>query len=538
MNTKRQIRLPIIISIAIAAGVLIGATMNNESSISNDLYGSILTFKEVLMYVDREYVDDVNSDQLIESAIQSMLEKLDPHSAFIPAEELALANAPLDGAFEGIGIEFNIFKDTIYVVAPLSGGPSEKAGLISGDKIITIDDENVAGINISNRGVIDRLRGTKGTEVTVGILRKSEKDLLYFTITRDKIPQYSVDVSYMINEDIGYIKVSRFAATTYHEFVEALSKLKSKGMQKLILDLQSNPGGYMDQAIKMVDELLGGDKLIVYTEGKRAAYNQRSRTSIGGIFEEQPLIVLIDEGSASASEILSGALQDHDRALIVGRRSFGKGLVQIPIDLALGSQLRLTISRYYTPSGRSIQKPYGKKPGDYDRELLRRFEHGEYFSADSISFADSLIFKTSKGRTVYGGGGIMPDHFVPFDTTLQTTYFRKLFTSNALREFTLKYYEEHKNALEKMEFATYKADFKVSEDILKGLIKTAEENGVTFNKEEFNISKPLIKVHVRAQIARLVWDNEGFYPIFNETNEIFQSALGLFEEAEALLAQK
>ncbi len=403
-NSDFQIRLPLLLTIAVAAGILIGATMADGSSSQNNLISGYLKFKEILTYVQRDYVDEVDTDELVETAINRMLEKLDPHSVYIPAKDLELAKSQLDGEFEGIGIEFQVIKDTIYVVSPLSGGPSEEVGLNSGDKIVKVDDEVVAGVGVDNRKVFELLRGKKGTEVEVGIKRKGVDDLLSFTIVRDKIPQESVDASYMIDDEIGYIKVSRFAATTYEEFHEALKKLDSLGMKKLVLDLQDNPGGYMDRAINMADELLSGNDMIVYTEGKQPRYNSEARAYREGIFENQPIIVLINEGSASASEIVAGALQDNDRALIVGRRSFGKGLVQMPIPLDDGSELRLTISRYYTPSGRSIQKPYEEGAKKYGEDILERFEHGELINPDSIHFDDSLKYETSKGRTVYGGG--------------------------------------------------------------------------------------------------------------------------------------
>lgn len=533
-NSGFQIRLPFLLALAVAAGILIGATMVDSSSPTNNLVNSYLKFKEILTYIQRDYVDEVNTDELVETAISKMLEDLDPHSVYIPAEELELAKSQLEGEFEGIGIEFNIFKDTIYVVAPLSGGPSEEIGLLSGDKIVEVDGKNVAGIGVDNQTVFKLLRGPKGSNVEVGVKRKGKDEILHFNITRDKIPQESIDVSYMVDNEVGYIKISRFAATTYDEFKRALIGLKDKGMKKLIIDLQGNPGGYMDRAINIVDELLAGNKLIVYTEGKQPRYNSEARAYKEGLFENQPVIVLLDEGSASASEIVAGALQDNDRALIVGRRSFGKGLVQMPIPLDDGSELRLTISRYYTPSGRSIQKPYGE--GDeYGMDLLNRYKHGELFNPDSIHFNDSLKFQTAKGRIVYGGGGIMPDFFVPLDTTdISVDYLRKLTNSNVFREYTLEYYEEHKGELEKMSFDNYYKNFQVSDKMLSKLVKLGESAGVPYKETEFKQSKDIIKNRVKALIARSVWGNEGAYPVFNETNDIFQQALKLFDKAEKL----
>jgi carboxyl-terminal processing protease len=528
--------LPLLFAITLAVGILTGATMADGKSRTGSILSSVLKFKEILTYIERDYVDKVETDELVETAITKMLEKLDPHSVYIPSEDLAIAKSQLEGEFEGIGIEFNIIKDTIYVVAPIIGGPSEKVGLMSGDKIIKVDGSQVAGNGVTNKQVFNKLRGKKGSKVNVSILRKGHNELLDFEITRDKIPQHSVDVNYMVDNEVGYIKISRFAATTYDEFKEALTTLKSQGMQKLILDLQGNPGGYMDRAINMADDFLANNQLIVYTEGKESRYNQKFKAHKKGLFEDGALIVLIDEGSASASEIVAGALQDNDRGLIVGRRSFGKGLVQMPISLSDGSELRLTISRYYTPSGRSIQKPYDET-SDYGHDIVSRFEHGEFFTKDSIKFNDSLKFETSKGRTVYGGGGIMPDFFVAIDTSKNTDYLKKLFTSNTIREYTLKYAEKNRKKLEKMSFDDYRKSFAVSDEMLDELIALAKSNKVEFKEKEFNKSKPVIQNNVKALIARNIWNSKGFYPIYNETNEVFQQALNLFQHAEELAAR-
>jgi carboxyl-terminal processing protease len=533
-NSRFYINLPIILAIGISAGILIGARMVDSGNRPSDLFSSIYKFREIITHVERDYVDPVEVNELVDSAIESMLEKLDPHSVYIPARDAALAKSQLDGGFEGVGIEFNILRDTIYVVAPISGGPSEKVGLMSGDKIIKIDDEDVAGTGITNRNVIDLLRGKKGSQVNVVIKRRGIDEPLDFTITRDRIPQHSIDVSYMVDHEIGYIKISRFAANTYDEFKEAFSKLKKQGMQKLILDLQGNPGGYMDRATSIVDEFLPADRLIVYTEGKRDRYASRAMSTARGNFLNNPLIVLIDEGSASASEIVAGALQDNDRALVVGRRSFGKGLVQMPIALSDGSELRLTISRYFTPSGRSIQRPYENGVREYNQDQLERFQHGEFFHSDSIKFNDTLEYKTNKGRIVYGGGGIMPDYFVPLDTSMNTEYLRKLFFNNTLREFTLKYYENNRERLHEMSYEDFRKNFKVTEQMLKELVKMGEEADAAFHKEQFERSKELLKLRIKAQIARSVWQEQGFYPIVNEANEVFQQALKLFDEAGQL----
>ncbi len=533
-NSSFQIKLPIIVFSTLAAGILIGATMANPESSKGTVLEGISRIKEILLHIDKNYVDEVDNDVLVESAIEGLLKELDPHSSYIPARDLEMVSADLKGNYEGIGIEFNIFKDTLYVVAPLSGGPSEAAGLQSGDKIISVNDESIAGIGLTNRQVHTYLRGEKGSEVQVKIKRRNSKEILDFTITRDKIPQFSVDASYMVDDKIGYIKVSRFSATTFTEFKDALDNLQTQGLEKLILDLQDNPGGYMDRAISMADEFLTDNAMIVYTKGKEKRYNTEARAVKEGSFESSPLIVLINEGSASASEIVSGAIQDNDRGLIVGRRSFGKGLVQMPIPLEDGSELRLTISKYYTPSGRSIQKPFGETPDEYRKEMLNRFEHGEYFVADSIEFNDSLKYTTKKGRVVYGGGGIMPDFFVALDTAQNSDYMNKLFYSNSLRQFTFGYYEDHKKSIDKMDRDDYIENYKVSEEMLNQLITLAEGNDVVFNEEDFKKSKELIKIYVKAYIARNAWNNEGFYPIINEQNEIFNEALKLFDQAEVM----
>lgn len=536
-NTKAQIRLPLFLSIAIAAGIFIGANMTSSTKGASDLAKSLHKFREILNYVDNNYVDEVETEDLVEKAITDMLEELDPHTAYIPKEEQEYSRSQLEGNFDGIGIEYNIFRDTIYVVAPLSGGPSERVGLLTGDKIIKVDDENVAGIGIKTRGVLDRLRGPKGTQVTVSILRKNNDDLLDFDIIRDKIPQFSVDASYMIDNEIGYIKVNRFTATTYDEFKSALDKLDEQGLQKLILDLTGNPGGYMSMAIQMADEFLPGDPMIVFTKGKEFRYNQEHRAGSAGLFEDRPLIVLIDEGSASASEIVSGAIQDNDRGLVVGRRSFGKGLVQMPIDLSDGSELRLTISRYYTPSGRSIQRSYEGGKDDYYSDIYNRYSSGELYNADSIHQNDTLKYQTAKGRTVYGGGGIMPDYFIPMDTAGNSTYLNKLFTTNAIREYSLTYSDNNRAKLESDGFDKYFEDFEVTEKMLKDLVVVAEESGLVYNDKQFKHSKDLIKLYLKAQIARGVWNNDGFYPVYNQSNEIYMQAIQLFDQAELIMAR-
>ncbi|MFD1188096.1 S41 family peptidase [Pontibacter rugosus] len=534
-NSPFQIKLPLYIGIALVVGVLLGATTFSPSS--NNPQGtakSYLKFRDILSYIDRDYVDTVDIEALTDHAITGMLQKLDPHTAYIPADELAMARSYLEGDFEGIGVEFNIFKDTIYVVSPLSGGPSEAAGIQAGDKIVEVNGESVAGIGITNEGVFKRLRGKQGSKVNLTIYRDAAKKPLKLTIERSKIPTSSVDVSYMVDNKTGYIKVSRFSANTYEEFKEALTKLQSKGLQQLILDLRGNPGGYMDHAIRMADEFVSGKKMIVYTDGKGNKYDSKTFAEQRGSFEEGPLIVLLDEGSASASEIVAGALQDNDRALVVGRRSFGKGLVQMPIPLNDGSELRLTISRYYTPSGRSIQKPYGKGMDNYEMDILNRFENGEYFHPDSSLYVDSLKYKTLNGRPVYGGGGIMPDVFVPRDTMELSHYLSQLYNKNVIREYTLNYYRKHRSSLEKMPFEKFNKNFEVSEKMLQEIVQMAREAGVDYNDAEFKRSKNLLRNNLKAFIARSVYGNDGFFPVLHQTDEELQQALKHFNRAQRL----
>ncbi len=534
-NSKYQIGLPIVLCIGLAAGVLIGANFSGHTSSQSE--DEVQKFREVLGLVKNEYVDEVKTDGLVEDAIQHLLTQLDPHSAYISLKDREAANEDLRGNYEGIGIEFNIFHDTLVVVSPLSGGPSEAVGLLPGDRIIKVDTSVIAGVKLSNAEVMRHLKGPKGTHVKIEVLRKHVKDPLIFTIIRDKIPQFSVDASYMMDKEIGYIKVSRFAQTTFDEFQQALVALKKKGMRKLVLDLQGNPGGYMNQAIDLADEFLPAGEKIVFTNGKDKKYNSDAMSTNKGEFEKGDLIVLINEGSASASEILAGALQDNDRALIVGRRSFGKGLVQSPFDLRDGSELRLTISRYYTPSGRSIQKPYGNEQ-DYQKDIITRYKHGEFFTADSVKFNDSLKFKTTNGRSVYGGGGIMPDYFVPLDTALNSHYLNELYNSNSLPEYTFNYAEAHKAELQKMGYEAFHQNFEVTGAMLDGLMAVGKRNKVEPDYKDLARDKKVFQVHVKAQIGRKIWSNNGFYPIFNETNEILQQSIKMFDKVPEISRRK
>ncbi|PCI94083.1 MAG: peptidase S41 [Flavobacteriales bacterium] len=484
-------------------------------------------FDALLQYIEYAYVDSTDDNKLVEDAIVAVLKELDPHSVYIPKEELKKMNEPLVGNFEGVGIQFNIFRDTLMVVSPISGGPSEKVGLRAGDKIIEVDGENIAGIGLQNSDVQKKLRGKKGTKVDVSIKRRNIEKTLKFTITRDKIPIFSVDATYMATPEIGYIKVNRFAKNTITEFKEGLAKLHEQDMKHLIIDLRGNGGGYLKTAIQMADEVIGDKKLIVYTEGKKAP-KQEYYTTTKGAFEKGKLVILIDEGSASASEIVSGAIQDYDRGLIIGRRSFGKGLVQKPFTLPDGSVIRLTVARYHTPSGRCIQRPYDEGNEEYYKEFSRRFENGEYMSEDSISLPDSLKFETlNSQRTVYGGGGIMPDVFVSIDTTMSSDYFGKVNRKGLLNEFVLEYMDNHRKDLELKynDVENFKQFFNAEEEMLTNFIEYAEKNEIEKNEEQINISKKLITIRLKALVARNLWNTSAYFQIANDLNDSYLKAI-------------
>ena len=477
------------------------------------------------------YVDNVDENKLVEDAIISMLEELDPHSTYSDPEEVKRLNEPLQGNFDGIGIQFNMVTDTLFIIQPVSGGPSEKVGILAGDRIIEVNDTIIAGVKMSTEEVMRRLRGPKGSKVDVKIMRNGVKDLIPFTIKRDKIPVYSLDASYMVNRHIGYIRINRFAATTGEEFRDALHKLQKKGMKDLILDLQGNGGGYLNAAIELCDELLGKKKLIVYTEGRR---NPRSEFNAkgDGDFQNGRLVVLVDEYSASASEIVTGAIQDWDRGIVVGRRTFGKGLVQRPIDLPDGSMIRLTVARYYTPSGRCIQKPY-ENIEQYNQDLIERYNRGEMVSADSIHFPDSLKTRTLRlGRTVYGGGGIMPDYFIPLDTTMYTDYYLDLRNKGAIVQENLKLIDRHRNEWIKKykTFDRFNRDFEITEDMLSELIETGKHTGAKYDEAQYRTALPLIKTQLKALIARDLWDMSEYFQVINELSDSMKKAIELLEQ--------
>lgn len=484
-------------------------------------------FNTMLSIISQVYVDSVNEMQLTDEAIIKMLGELDPHSVYIPKKDKKKMNEALQGKFQGVGIQFNLMNDTILVVSPIAGGPSEKLGILAGDKIITIDGDTVAGVGFTNDDVVKNLRGPKGTHVLVGIKRHGIEELLDFDIKRDDIPIYSVNEGYMVDKKTGYIGVTRFAQKTTEEFRTELHKLQKMGMKNLILDLRGNSGGYLFQAIQLSDEFLEKDRLIVYTKG-RAFPKEDTYATNKGDFEKGKLVVLIDEGSASASEIVSGAIQDWDRGIVIGRRSFGKGLVQKQFPLPDGSQVRLTTNRYYTPSGRSIQRPYGNGTDAYYKDLRNRFKDGELTNKDSINFPDSLKFETRLNkRTVYGGGGIMPDIFVPLDTSERSVYYVNLFRKGIFNRFTLKYLDANRAQLlgkypTKYEYAD---NFKISEEFLKEFTYFASENKVEMNEEQFNKSKRQIENVLKGYIARSLFNTGAYMQIINSIDPTFMQAM-------------
>ncbi len=491
-------------------------------------------FAMLLNYVENLYVDSVNSAELTEKAIVALLEQLDPHSSYFTAEEMQESNEPLQGSFSGIGITFNILKDTIYVLEPISGGPSEKLGIRAGDKIIEVNGETVAGIGIKNTGVASRLKGPKGTKVKVGIQRKGVQGLIPYEITRDNIPIYSVDAAYMVSPGVGYIKIARFAKTTMEELKKALVDLKAKGMESLVLDLQGNGGGYLNTAVEMADEFLSGDKLLVYTEGKAfQRKDDRANPKVEGLFEKGKLVILIDESTASASEIVSGAVQDWDRGLIIGRRSFGKGLVQRQMNFTDGSSIRLTVQRYYTPSGRCIQKPYDDGLEVYLKDKEERYKKGEYFSLDSLNLPDSLKYFTNiKKRPVFGGGGILPDIFVPLDTTENSDYFSDLIRTGVNNEWALTFSDKNRDQLlaQYPEVDKFVAEWNIPESAIKELQEMAEKEKVTFNAEQWKISEHAILIRSKALIARNLYNNEAFYKVINNLNPSLKKALDVIND--------
>ncbi len=497
---------------------------------------AVTKLQALLYQIDNMYVDSVDDKKLVEKAIVSMLAELDPHSVYIPKEDLEEVNEPLKGNFEGVGIQFNIVRDTIYVVDAISGGPSERVGIRAGDRVITVDKETVAGTGIKNSDVMKLLRGPKGTHVSVGILRHGEKGLLDFSITRDKIPINSIEAAYMAAPGVGYIKVSRFGATTGKEFSEKIEDLRKQGMKDLVLDLQGNGGGYLRSAIEMADEFLADRKMIVYTDG-RTTPRENTYATKGGKFEKGRLVVMIDEGSASASEIVTGAVQDWDRGVVVGRRSFGKGLVQRPVMLPDGSAVRLTVSRYYTPSGRCIQKSYANGVEAYRHERLDRLKEGELTNADSIHFADTVRYYTNNKRVVYGGGGIMPDVFVPIDTSLSSAWFGQLVRKGITNTAAINYVDRHRADLRKRykDVDTYRKEFTVDDELQGELLKLAEEAKISLDSAGMARSMPLVELRLKALIARDLWNTTAYWQVVNDNNPVdrsFTEALRIITDPE------
>lgn len=524
-NKRKDIVYPIGLAIVLITGIIIGVKLKNAPDrTSLTIYPRTDKLSSVLKYVENQYVDTVSMGQLVEATIPTILKNLDPHSVYIPASELKEANEPLEGGFDGIGISFNMPNDTVVVISTIQGGPSERVGILAGDRIVTIDDSLVAGRKINQNDIVKKLKGPNGTRVRVGVKRDGVEEPIVFDIIRDKIPLYSVDIAYMVSDIVGYIKISKFARTTYSEFLDAVAKLKTLGMERLIIDLRGNTGGYLDAATNIANEFLPEGKLIVYTQGK-ARERQNVFSSSKGSCLTTPVAVLIDEFAASASEILAGALQDNDRGVIIGRRSFGKGLVQEQILFNDGSALRLTIARYYTPTGRSIQKPYKAGSDDYFMDINNRFLHGELQEQDSIQFSDSLKFVTPKGRIVYGGGGIMPDIFVPLDTSGITPYFNRVASRNLIYRFAFNFTDAHRKELVKMK--DYKDIVKFLEklDIVEKFTAFARKSGIEPNTQQLKQSMQLLKVQLMASVARNVIDNEGFYPIIKEIDNTLLKAI-------------
>ncbi len=521
---------PIILSLVLVFGLWLGyflcnrlqnnsALSNNNRNATNDKINSLLD------YIEYQYVDTINKKDLVEKTVTSMLQSLDPHSSYIAASEFETVNEPLEGNFDGIGVEFNIINDTIRVITPIQGGPSEKIGIRAGDKIVKVEGKIVAGVKITNKEVFDKLRGKSGSTVNVSILRSGIHKPLIFNIIRDAIPLYSIDASYMVNSNVGYIKISKFAATTYDEYLKAFNILSKQGMKKLILDLRGNPGGYLNAAVDISDEFLVNGLQIVYTQGKanpKKVYKATER----GSFENNDLAVLIDEGSASASEIVAGAIQDNDRGTIIGRRSFGKGLVQDQLQLPDGSAIRLTIARYYTPTGRCIQKPYSDDKSQYYSEEYDRYENGELLNADSIKLDKTKKYFTADGKIVYGGGGIMPDIFVPLDTAKNNAFINKVFYMGAINTFAFEYADKNRDKLKVFVSAkNYIAQFEITNSILEDFYDYCGKLNAklgSINKEKTNQA---LKPYLKAFIGRDVFDKDAYYPIINQSDKCILKAV-------------
>ena len=524
-NIVKYVFTVIVSLLSVSAFAQFRVNHNDESPLRK------LQFAEVA--ISNLYVDKVDEEKLVENAIRGMLDKLDPHSSYLTPKEVEQSNEPLNGNFEGIGVQFNMIEDTLLVIQPVTNGPSEKVGIIAGDRIVSVNDTAIAGVKMSKEEIMKRLRGPKGTKVRLGIVRQGIKDLLKFTVVRDKIPVKSVDATYMIRPGIGYIRIGSFGATTHDEFVESLSRLQQQGMVHLILDLQENGGGYLKAAVDIANEFLEKGDLIVYTEGRKVPRTEYKADG-KGVFLNGKIVVLVDGYTASAAEIVTGAVQDQDRGLVVGRRTFGKGLVQRPIDLPDGSMIRLTIAHYYTPSGRCIQKPYKKGDNrDYAMDMLNRLKSGELMNADSIHFADSLKYETLRQhRTVYGGGGIMPDEFVPLDTTIYTKFHRELAAKSIIIQQNLRYVDNHRKELQNRwtSFADFKQNYEVPKSLLDTIISEGEKQNIKPHDEtELQKTLPYLRIQLKALIARDLWDMSEYFSVFNEQNEMVKKALEMLK---------
>ncbi|MFO8066938.1 MAG: S41 family peptidase [Bacteroidales bacterium] len=531
-KNKIKIYLPILFALVMALGVIVGINLNfntapgNENKFRSFGFGKYDKINDVINFVYESYVDSINREEITEETIKSFLSNLDPHSVYIPAEDFKELNDPLMGSFEGIGIEFNMVADTVVVINPIPGGPSEKVGIQAGDRIIKVNDEMIAGVKMSTEEIVKKLKGPKDTEVNVTIYRTGLDEEFEYTIVRDKIPSYSLDIAYMLDDNNAYIKINRFSATTHHEFITAFDRLKRQGLENLILDLRGNGGGFLEAAIALADEFLPAGEMIVYTEGfrrpKKYAYARRT-----GKFEDKPLVILIDEWSASASEIIAGAIQDNDKGLVIGRRSFGKGLVQEQVQLADGSALRLTVARYYTPSGRSIQSPYDDGSDNYYDEFFERFMHGEHESVDSIKLIDSLQYKTRAGRTVYAGGGIMPDIFVPFNSEERTPFFNRIANMGLIYRFAFNYTDNNRSLINNNynNAENYINNFSINNNIFYEFLSFVKTNDVEIDKHEAQKSSRLIKQQLKAYIGRNIFGREAFYPVINKNDPVIKEAI-------------
>ena len=522
---------PLWVALLLMAGMAIGLYINKGESRQTVVPVSegFSKFDEVMWRIGEDYVDEIDDKELQDNAIAALMEDLDPHSQYVSLEEFDAMNDPLLGGFEGIGVQFRIEKDTVAIVSVIKGGPSEKVGILAGDRIVRVDDSLVAGTKLKNEDVMRMLKGPKGTKVKVQMLRRGVEGLLPFTITRDVIPTYSVEIAYMLDSQTGYLKLGKFSATTYDEFKKAIRKLKGEGMKQLVFDLRGNTGGYLSAAVDIADEFLPKGSLIVYTEGRnrpRQYMNARRR----GMLEDIPVAVLIDGESASASEIVAGALQDNDRGTIIGRRSFGKGLVQEQIMLSDNSAIRLTVARYYTPTGRSIQKPFDGNREHYLLESYERYENGELFNEDSIHFADSLKYTTPKGKTVYGGGGIMPDIYVPLVDDSTEYYFNRIVNLGLLYQYAFDYTDRHRRELAKYKTVeSFDKGFHVTEAMFAELVKMADEKGIKGGDEEKQVARREADILLKAYVARNLFDDEGFYPIYAPMDEVLKKALEVLE---------